>query len=130
MADAATATSVLEYATHRGTAAAILPGAAAAAAGYLAAAGKPPTNEPPADDDKGRKPDPEKLSVNLVDPAAEALDELVQATGCSKTVITNRAIQYLHILWEAQKKDPRTGARQRILLMDGLGNLTELAVVV
>jgi len=117
-------------------------GAAALDAACLAAASlvplvaaAPPPPDPPANPDGGdKKPEPEKLTVNLNEPTADALYEILDVTGDTKTVVTRRALQYFRLLIQAVRPNPRTGkVRGRIIIVEeyGRGQTTtrELTIV-
>lgn len=62
-----------------------------------------------------RPPTNERYSVTLVPPAVQAISDLVEATGLSKTDVINRAVQ-IYAFLEAQRQ---TGSRVVIERPDG-----------
>lgn len=65
----------------------------------------------------------ERYSVTLVPPAAQAVAELIELTGLSKTDVINRAVQVYNFL-EAQKADG-----SEVLLRNHEGTLERLHIV-
>ncbi|MFF7699287.1 hypothetical protein [Streptomyces lydicus] len=70
-----------------------------------------------------RPPTSERYSVTFVPPAVQAIGELTDATGLSKTDVINRAVQ-IYALLEAQR---RKGSE--VLLRNSDGELERVHIV-